>query len=184
MFLPPANNRITRYERVLLASVVLLSTLVTAVVIVADQLQVGLLADFMRARSGSRAACNATLGARFLFWTAFVYEFASIVMALHLKSRPLDVVAYQARMKSGKGDQQEQKLGLIPLIIFAAITYWGSFYLAYGDSTICKVQYFVPVVVGYAHVFGVSVARGLLTFFFCHLYFMSLDTTPDRKSTE
>lgn len=70
------------------------------------------------------------------------------------------------------------------MIIFAAITYWGSFHLAYGDSKICKVQYLVPVVVGYAHVFGVSVARGLLTFFFCHLYFMSLDTTPDRKSTE
>jgi len=102
-------------------------------------------------------------------------------------SQTPDVVAYQ---KLGTSGQHEHGRGSIrfktaaSIIVFAAITYWGSFHLAYGDSKICNSQYLVLVVVGYAQVFGVSVARGLLAFLFCHFYFMSLDTAPDRKSTE
>ncbi len=137
----------------------------------------------MRESSDPRITCSGKLGALFLFWAAFVYEFASIAIALHLKSRTLDVVAYQARMKSGKSDQQEQKRGLIPLVVFAAITYWGSFHLAYGDSRICDAQHLMPAAVSYLYLFGVSAARGLLLLFFFHLYFMSLDIDSDRKSS-
>jgi hypothetical protein len=184
---PPADNRITKYERIVLASIVAVATIVTAVAIVADQFKVNLLADLMRDRSDLPSTCNAKLGARFLFWAAFAYEIASIPVALHLKRQTPDVVAYQ---KLGTSGQHEHGRGSIrfktaaSIIVFAAITYWGSFHLAYGDSNICNSQYLVPVVVGYAQVFGVSVARGLLAFLFCHFYFMSLDTAPDRKSTE
>lgn len=186
MFLPPADNRITKYERIVLAYIVAVATVVTAVVIVADQFQVSLLAELIQEPNDWPSTCNTKLGARFLFWAAFAYEFASIAMALHLRSRMRDVVAYQ---RLGASAQHEHGRGSIrfktaSIIVFAAITYWASFHLAYGDSKICKVQYFVPVVVGYAQVFGVSVARGLLTFLFSRFYFMSLDTTPDRTSTE
>lgn len=181
----PADNRITKYERLLLASIVAVATVVTTIVIVADQFQLKLLADLVRERNDLRSTCNAKLGARFLFWAGFTYEFASIAMALHFKSQMPEVVAYQKFGASGQRDRRSIRLTTAAsIIVFAAITYWGSFHLAYGDSKICKVQDFVPVVVGYAQVFGVSVARGVLVFLFCHFYFMSLDTAPDRKSTE
>lgn len=87
LMFPPANNRITKYERIVLASIVAVATIVTAVVIVADQFKVNLLADLMRDRSDLPSTCNAKLGARFLFWAAFAYEIASIPVALHLKRR-------------------------------------------------------------------------------------------------
>ncbi len=186
---PPADNRITKYGRIVLASIVAIPTFVTAAVIVADQFQVNPLADLMRERNNLSSTCNAKLGARFLFWTAFVCEFASIAVALHLKSWTPDVVAYQARMKSGESDPRGQTLGSISfkgaasIVFYSAITYWGSFHLAYGDSRICNTQYLAPAVVSYVYLFGVGVARGLLMFLFCHLYFMSLDTDPARKAS-
>ena len=181
---PPADNSITKYERIVLASIVAVATMVTAVVIMAAQFKVNLLADLMRERNDLRSTCNAKLGARFLFWAAFAYELASIAMALHIKSRTPDVVAYQKLGTSGQHERGSiRSKTAASIIVFAAITYWGSFHLAYGDSKICNAQYLVPVLVGYVYLFGVSVARGLLTFLFCHFYFMSLDTDPDRKST-
>jgi len=156
--------------------VLAITTVVLLVVFIANQLNVKLISLLASHSLDRYYACNNLFGARALFWTLWLGDFASVAAIVSLRRSKGDIASFQARARkfllSGQEKQGQYMRLKLALLVFSILAYWGSYHLAYANQGLCIDKLVLLKGLDYVYIAALSLLRGMCLISSYLLYFV------------